>query len=194
MDKNEYLDKVEQLRSVLEANMLCCETILQFIDSKRKNAFGYSDFIDSPIGTYLNLICNNHFYESISILNTLFFPQKDELSPILNMSIKLPQKDELNKIRDEFLEKGFQELRHNFIGHKNNSKILSPLLFTISPVSLKTYKEAKSIFDKYTLWFHKYYDDIVFYSNPHLANTGIQKLIEFLEENPKFNGFPLSRE
>lgn len=181
MSKEEYLDKIEQLRTIAEVNILCAEIISIYFETKRNDPYNYMDLIESSLGSYLSLVCTNHVFESVSILNSILYPSKNEVSPLLNLKIEDVKKHELNQIREEFKNNGLQELRHNFIDHKNNSKIGHPIMFIITPIPKTTIQTIKNILVNFTDWFYKSYNDLVFYSNPSLVNSGIQKIIEILE-------------
>src|SRR5437870_648760 len=106
MEQNKIcIDKIQQLRTLLELNLNCCEAILNFIDQKRKTPLEYTKFINTFEGAYLIINSNNHFFETISIFNSLLYPHGKEISPFNFLSLNLNQREELDKIKKEFKDK-----------------------------------------------------------------------------------------
>jgi len=171
------IDKIQQLRSVLEVNLKCSEKILNFFKGKKDDHLQYAKLLASPFGSYLTLACNIHFFEAITIFYTILFPLKKEISPFNNVNLKTEQKIELDAIKRNFKTKGFQKFRHNIISHKNKEILLNPFMIILHPIDEDYSEELNTMFLRFSKWIYMTFDDLTTFANTVVITHALQKII-----------------
>ena len=159
--KKEIEKKIINLVFLAETNLECCKILWEYIMEEKGGKYIKKDFqkiektgksiYDLPpkkqvdhlffvqsMARYFMLVFINHFFETVFVLSSLLWPtNKKEISFKLYFEEKSILS--INKLKKEFKEKKFLQMRHNIMAHKNFFEIkdIFELVDIVSPVIKK---------------------------------------------------------
>lgn len=181
---NRDIENLGFLLDNLKINFYCLQFLHLSFNNKRKELGEYNFLllIRKRQIQYLRFCYLNHFSEIVSLLNTLIFPTKNEIS-LKYLNKNIIKNDEFLKIKKNFKDLHLE--RNEFISHKDVKKNHNFLNKLMSDYQVEHFDKLQEIVDNLISYCSKMYKGrIKSYANLKGILCGLKKIYQ--ETDKKF--------